>query len=319
MNEEPKIGVYICHCGANIAATIDVESLSNNVKNMTGVVIVRTNKYTCSDPGQDVIKKDIKELGLNRVVVAACSPQMHEKTYRRVLSAARLNPYLLEIANIREHCAWVTHDKAKATTKAFDLVKAAVKKAALLEPLTAKSIGVNPATLVVGGGIAGMQATLEIAEAGHQVYLVEKEPAIGGHMAQLDKTFPTLDCAACIATPRMSQIGSHPNITLLNYSEVATVAGQVGDFKVKIKRKARYVNNNCTGCGQCATVCPVLLPNEFELGLADRKAIYKPFVQAVPNKYTIDRRRVPPCRHTCPAGVNAQGYIALTAQGKYPE
>jgi heterodisulfide reductase subunit A len=274
----------------------------------------------CSDPGQEMIKQDIKELGLNRVVVASCSPTMHEPTYRRVCQEAGLNPYFFEMANIREHCSWVTEDKQMATDKAKALIAAAVRRVYYHQPLETREVPVNPNTLVVGGGIAGIQAALKIADSEHKVYLVEREPSIGGHMAQLDKTFPTLDCSACILTPKMTLVGSHPYIELLTYSEVAEVSGYVGNFKVNIRKKARYVDvDKCTGCSECEKVCPVSLPHEWELKLTQRKAVYRPFAQAVPNAFTIDKRGYPPCRVTCPAGVNAQGYIALISEGKFKE
>jgi len=224
------------------------------------------------------------------------------------------------MANIREHCSWVTEDHGAATEKAKALVSAAVRRVYYQEPLETKRVPVNPNTLIVGGGIAGIQAALEIADSGHKVYLVEREPSIGGHMAQLDKTFPTLDCSACILTPKMSEMGSHPDIKLMTYSEVVDVSGYVGNFKVEIKEKARYVDvDKCTGCAECANVCPVEVPNEFDLGLGQRKAIYRPFPQAVPNAFAIDKRGYPPCRVACPAGVNAQGYVALISQGKFKE
>ena len=317
---EPKIGVYICHCGTNIAGTVDVEAVTEFARGLPFVAIARRYMYMCSDPGQDLIRQDIKELGINRVVVASCSPTLHERTYRRVCQESGLNPYLFEMANIREHCSWITEDHAAATEKAKALVSAAVRRVAYQEPLESKKVPVNPNTLVVGGGIAGIQAALEIADSKHKVYLVERTPSIGGHMAQLDKTFPTLDCSACILTPKMSLAGSHPYIELMSYSEVAEVSGYVGNFKVKIKKKPRYIDvDKCTGCGECSNVCPVTVPNEFDLGLGQRKAIYRPFPQAVPNAFAIDKRGYPPCRSACPAGVNAQGYIALISQGKFRE
>ena len=317
---EPKIGVYICHCGTNIAGKVDVKAVTEFAKTLPSVAVAREYTYMCSDPGQDLIRQDIKELGLNRIVVASCSPLMHERTYRRVCQESGLNPYLFEMANIREHCSWITEDPAAATEKAKALVSAAVRRVYYQEPLETKEVPVNPNTLVVGGGVAGIQAALEIADSKHKVYLVEKEPSVGGHMIQLDKTFPTLDCSACILTPKMSLVGAHHYIELMSYSEVTSVEGYVGNFKAKITKKARYVDvDKCTGCGECSAVCPVTVPNEFDLGLGQRKAIYRPFPQAVPNAFTIDKRGLPPCRVACPAGVNAQGYVALISQGKFKE
>ena len=292
---EPKIGVYICHCGSNIGGVVDVEAVTEFAKGLPSVAIARNDKYMCSDPGQDLIRQDIKELGLNRVVVASCSPRMHEPTFRRVCESAGLNRYLFYMANIREHCSWITEDHEAATEKAKALVSAAVKRVYYQEPLETKEVPVNPNTLVVGGGVAGIQAALEIAASGHKVYLVEREPSIGGHMAQLDKTFPTLDCSACILTPKMSDVGSHLNIELMTYSEVAEVSGYIGNFEVKVKKKARYVDEDkCTGCGRCQELCPVRVSNEFDVGLSERRAAYIPFAQAVPNKAVIDAQH---CRY----------------------
>jgi len=283
-----RIGVYVCHCGANIAATVNVKEVAEFAASLRGVVVARDYIFMCSDPGQELIRNDIKEYNLNRVVVASCSPLLHERTFRRVCGSAGLNPYLFEMANIREHCSWV--HKEGATEKAKQLVQAAVMKVYYHEPLEPMEVGFNPSTLIVGGGIAGIQAALDIANAGYKVYLVEREPSIGGHMIQLDKTFPTLDCSACISTPKMSDVGSHPNIELLAYSEVEEVSGFIGNFKAKIRKKARYVDEEkCTGCGVCQEKCPRKVDSEFDVGLSKRKAIYTPFPQAVPNVPVIDK------------------------------
>jgi len=252
-----KIGVYICHCGSNIAGVVDVAEVSRWAAQLPNVTVARDYKFMCSSPGQELIGKDIQELGLTRVVVASCSPHLHEKTFRGACERAGLNPYLFEMANIREQDAWVTTDKAEATKKAKALVAAAVSRVAHQEALEALLVPIDPNVLIVGGGITGIQAALEIADAGDHVYLVEREPSIGGHMAQFDKTFPTLDCSACILTPKMVSAGNHKNITLLTWSEVEKVDGYVGNFTVTIRKKARYVDESlCTGCGVCQEKCP---------------------------------------------------------------
>jgi len=311
--EEPRIGVFVCHCGTNIAGFVDVKSVVEFASKQPNVVFATDERYVCSEPGQALIRDSIKKYNLNRVVIASCSPRMHEQTFRKTVESAGLNPYLLEIANIREHCSWVhMQEPDKATEKAKALVTAAIAKARLLEPLTPMRFKVTPAALVIGGGIAGIQASLDLANMGFKVYLVEKTPSIGGHMAQLDKTFPTLDCSACILTPKMVDVARHPNITLLAYSEVKSVEGFIGNFKVKVLKKARYVDESkCTGCGTCAEKCPVKkVPNEFDLGLGYRSAIYVPFPQAVPLIYTIDKDNClyftkgvcKVCEKVCPAG-----------------
>ncbi len=288
-----KIGVYVCHCGTNIAGTVDVKGVAEwaaaRLKHR-GVVIGREYKFMCSSLGQELIERDIKELGLTRVIVAACSPHLHEKTFRTACERAGLNPYLCEMVSIREQVSWVHTDKVAATEKAKAVVSGGVERILYNEPLEPIRVPIHADTLVVGGGIAGIQAALEIADAGYHVCLVEREPSIGGHMAQFDKTFPTLDCAACILTPRMFEVGSHPNITLLTWSEVEKVDGFVGSFKATIRKKARYVNTDtCTGCGICWEKCPKKVVDDvFEAGLGIRKAIYTPFAQAVPKHPVID-------------------------------
>jgi heterodisulfide reductase subunit A2 len=252
-----KIGVYVCHCGTNISGKVNVSDVVAFAKTLPNVTVARENKFMCSDPGQIMIEDDIKNLGLERVVVASCSPLMHEPTFRGACERANVNRYLFEMANIREHCSWVTVDPNAATEKAKALVAGAVAKAKELVALPRKSVPVNPAAMVVGAGIAGIQTALDIADSGRTVYLVEKQPSIGGHMATFDKTFPTLDCAACILTPKMVQVGKHPHIKLMPSSEVAEVKGFVGNFKVKIRHKATYVDRSkCSGCGMCWETCP---------------------------------------------------------------
>ncbi len=289
--EEPRIGVYVCHCGVNIAGVVDVKEVAEYAKKLKNVVLAKDYKYMCSEPGQNLIKEDIKNHNLNRIVVAACSPRMHEPTFRAAAEEAGLNPFLVEMANIREHDSWVhMNDPKAATEKAKELVRMMVARARLLEPQEKPKVKVKKSALVVGGGVAGIQAALDLADMGFKVYLVEKEPTIGGVMARLDKTFPTMDCAACILTPKMVDVARHKNIELITYAEVKEVDGYIGNFRVKIEKKPRYVREDkCTGCGLCAEACPIEVPNEFDLGLGVRKAIYVPFPQAVPLVYTIDK------------------------------
>jgi heterodisulfide reductase subunit A2 len=312
-SQEPRVGVYLCHCGQNISPKVDVAEVARFVRTLNHVVVARDYKFMCSDPGQELILKDVAEFGVDRVVVASCSPRMHEDTFRKACAKAGLNPYLFQMANIREGSSWVTADSVQATAKARSLVAAAIARVAVHRPLSTRNIGVEKSLLVIGGGIAGMQAALTAAESGLQVHLVEREPSIGGHMAKFDKTFPTLDCAACIMTPRMAQVGKHENITLHTWSELESLEGFVGNFKARIRHKPRYVDpTKCTGCGLCAEKCPSKKTlSAFEEGLTTRTAIYSPFPQAVPKTPVIDtdhcrfvqgRSKVAVCQKLCPAG-----------------
>ncbi len=307
-----RIGVFICHCGENISATVDCSEVSLKAADLPGVALSTDYKYMCSDPGQTKIKEAIVEHKLTGVVVAACSPRMHEPTFRKACQEAGLNPYLCEMANIREHCSWV-HEKGDATTqKAYDLVRTLVEKVKNNHPLETIKVPVNKKAIVIGGGVAGIQAALDIANGGHQVIMIERDPSIGGHMSQLSETFPTLDCSQCILTPRMVEVAQHPNITLHTYSELESMDGFIGNFNVRIRKKAKSVNEKlCTGCGLCITKCPTKkISNEFEQGLTTRTAIYVPFPQAVPNKPVIDRvncrffqtGKCKVCQKLCPTG-----------------
>ena len=320
-----RIGVYVCHCGSNIAGTVDVVDVTQwageQLKDR-GVVVSRDYKFMCSSLGQELIEKDIKEEGLTRVVVAACSPHLHEATFRNACSKAGMNPYLCELVSIREQVSWVHTDKAAATEKSKAVLSGGVERVIHDQPLEPLHVPIHPATLVVGGGIAGIQAALEIADAGFPVYMVEREPSIGGHMAQFDKTFPTLDCSACILTPKMVSVGSHPNITLLTYSEVVRVDGYVGNFTITIRKKARSINEElCTGCGICQEKCPKkVIDTVYEAGLGYRKAIYTPFPQAVPKYPVLDRPNCTyyikgtcrACEKFCPTGA-----IDFTQEDEY--
>lgn len=298
ISDELRIGVFVCHCGTNIAGVINPEKLAEYASTLPDVVYATDYRFMCSDPGQDLIKEKIEEENLNRVIVAACSPRMHESTFRRVCREGGLNQFLFVQSNIREQDTWVhMREPEKAFRIAQDHIRIAIGKARELVPLYAQEVDVEPSCLVIGGGIAGISASLDLATAGYKTYVVENRPTIGGRMAQLDKTFPTMDCSACILTPKMVDVGQHPNIELLTYAEVKDVEGFVGNFEVTIEKKPRYIiEDKCTGCGECAEICPVYAPNEFDEGMAPRKAAYVPFPQAVPLIYTIDKDKCIDCR-----------------------
>jgi heterodisulfide reductase subunit A len=294
--KEERIGVFVCHCGSNIAGTVDCKAVSEYAQGLEGVVISRDSVYTCSEPGQNQIAEDIKKYHLTKVVVASCSPKMHEKTFRKTLENAGINPYNLEMVNLREQCSWVHKDKNEGTKKAKDLVKGGVLRAARLESLFPKEMTMSKDVLVIGGGIAGISASLQLANSGFKVYLVEKSPSIGGRMAQLSKTFPTLDCAPCILSPRMVDAGTHPNIALYTGTEVVEFSGTPGNYKVKVRIGPKGVDpKKCIGCAKCEKVCPAKTLNEFEECLYERKAIYKPFPQAVPASYVVDFDKCKQC------------------------
>lgn len=271
-SDSHRIGVYVCHCGTNIAKIVDVAKVVEAADNVPGVIVAKHYRFMCSDPGQELIQKDIKEHNLDRVVVAACSPLMHEGTFRKAVESAGLNRYLFDMTNIREQVSWVTVDQRAATNKATSLVKASIARVKYQEPLEMRRVKITRRVMVVGGGIAGIEAALQMADAGYEVILVEREASIGGHMSRFDKTFPTLDCAACILTPKMVSVGKHPNIRLISYAEIDQVEGYVGNFKVKVKKKPRYVNPAaCNSCGSCYEAClSVPFPERRRMIIGDR-------------------------------------------------
>jgi heterodisulfide reductase subunit A len=291
----PRVGIFVCHCGINIAKTVDVEHVASEIAKEPGVVFSTHYTYVCSTPGQQMIVDAIKEHGLNRLIVASCSPRMHEVTFRRAAAKGGLNPFLCEMANIREQCSWVHDDREQATRKALEILRTTLEKVKGNVGLDITRVPITRRALVIGAGIAGIQTALDIANGGHEVLLLDKFPCIGGHMAQLGETFPTLDCASCIFTPKVVEVAQSKNIKILAYSEVEEVIGSVGNFEVKIRKKARSVDEaKCTGCGLCSEKCPTKVISEFDRGLTMRKAIYIPFAQAVPNVATIDKEN---CRY----------------------
>ncbi|HSR32395.1 MAG TPA: CoB--CoM heterodisulfide reductase iron-sulfur subunit A family protein, partial [Anaerolineae bacterium] len=309
-----RIGVYVCHCGINIAATVDTEAVARYAATLPNVVVARDYMYMCSDPGQEMIQQDVRDHDLNRVVVASCSPRMHETTFRTVIEEVGVNAYYFEMANIREQVSWVHTDRAIGTQKAKELIAGTVAKATLLEPLEERKVDVTPAALVIGGGIAGLEAALDIADAGYQVNLVEQQPSLGGRMAQLNKTFPRLEDAGALVVSEMTRAMEHPLIKALAYSEVVDVEGYIGNFEVTVRRKPRFVDSDkCTSCDKCAEACVLAgqISNEFQMGLSRRAAIYRPFLEALPATYSVDPAHCllvkdgrcedgPPCGAACP-------------------
>ncbi len=305
--EEIRTGFYICHCGHNIGSVVDCPAVVEYVKGLPGIAVSRDYKYMCSDPGQELIAQDIREQKLNRIVVASCSPLLHEETFRKATSMGGLNPFYFQMVNIREHDSWVHTDKNAATEKAMDMARAAVARVRFHRALEKKKAPIHPDVLIVGAGIAGIHAALTLANAGKKVYLVEREPTIGGHMAMFDKTFPTLDCAACILTPKMSSVKNHPNITMWTYSEVTSVDGYVGNFTIKVRHKPRYIIEDlCVGCMACIDACVFKqkFEDEFNQGLSKRKPVYIPFPQATPQVVVIDpeqclKLKTGKCKESC--------------------
>ena len=316
-----RIGVFVCNCGLNIAGTVDCEAVAKYAAKLADVEHSVDLLFACSDDGQENIKQAIKDKKLNRVIVASCTPRTHEPVFRACVEEAGLNRYLYDQVNLREHVAWVHMDDHDfATLKAQGLVEMAVERAKYLEPLERKAVDVIQSAAVIGGGVAGISAALDLANAGFETHLIESRPTIGGQMALLDKVFPQNDCAICILGPIMSKVGQHPKINLMTYSEIDEVEGFVGNFKLKVRKKSPYIDwDKCNGCGDCEAVCPVSVTSEYEFGTAVRRAAYRPFPQAVPNKFTIDKLGTSPCRIACPAHVNVQAFVTLLKEERFDE
>jgi len=303
----PRIGIYVCECGGNIGDVVDVKAILETVKDWEDVVVAKYQEYLCSKPSQEVIVETIKKSDLDRVVVASCTPRMHLATFHSVLERAGLNSYMLEFVNIREQTSWVHGPQRSeaATKKATSLIRGGYERSLELEPLKRISEKCSREILIVGGGIAGITAALELGYLDFKVHVVERKSSIGGNMAKLTKVFPTLDCAQCILTPRMAEVGRNENVNLLTYAEVQDISGRPGNYEVKVFMKPRGVDiATCRSCGVCAKVCPVIVPDEFNEGLSQRKAAYIEFPQAVPSAYVIDFdacTKCLKCEQLCPA------------------
>jgi heterodisulfide reductase subunit A2 len=317
-----KVGVFLCRCGGNISQVVDLDQLKEFAENTDDVVMAEYQSFTCSSEGQGVIQKAINEKGLDSVVIGCCTPKQYEELYRECISETGLNPYMLEMVNLREQVSYPHHhEPEKATEKGIKLLNAAINKVKLLQPLEVKKAKVNTNVAVIGGGIAGVNSSMMLAKMGYKVNLIEREPSIGGNMAKLVKTFPTDDCAMCTLSPKIDEVGKHKNINLLAYSEIQDIKKTPEGLKLQVLRKARYViDDKCTGCGKCDEVCPVSIHNDYNLGLkSEKKVAYRQFASAVPNIYTIQKQAIAPCKSTCPVNQSAQGYIALTAAKRYEE
>lgn len=321
MDNDVRVGIFVCHCGLNIAGSVNVAKVSEYAKTLPNVAHSVDLMFTCSTDGLKTIQNAIREKGLNRIIVASCTPRTHEPIFRKTVEGAGLNRFLFEMVNIREHVSWCTmHDEKGANEKAMKLVEMAVARARQLEPLDHESVSIIPEVAVIGGGVSGISAALSVANAGYPVHLVERKPTIGGQMALLDKVFPQSDCAICILGPIMASVEQHPNINLMTYSELESVDGYVGNFKLKVRRKARYIDpEKCNSCGECVQVCPMSISNRYEFGLVDCKAIFRPFPQAVPNTFTIEKKGISSCRNSCPARVNNQAFMGLAREGRMKE
>ena len=319
-SDKPKIGVFVCHCGKNIAGTIDIEKLQSELGTDDPELVVKDHLFLCSEDGQNLIKDNIKEENLDRVVVASCSPVHHGTIFTRCIEEAGLNPYMWDMANIREQCSWVHHDVELATNKAYAIIKGAINRVKLHEPIGSIKVPMVQDVMVIGAGITGIHTAIELGDKDFKVALIEKAPNIGGNMVKLDRTFPTDDCSMCTISPILNEISSHENVDIHTTSEVIDFRGRPGEFYITVRKRPKYIDEKkCTGCGDCTDPCPVPLLSEFDHELSERKAVFIPHQGAVPNKYSITKLGEPPCRDACPAHINVQGYVALIRNGKFSE
>ena len=315
-----RAGVFLCECGGNISGVVDLEPLAEHARALEGVVEVNVNQFMCGTEGRILIEKAVEERGLDHFVIASCSPRFQGPTFERIARELKLGENAVAFGNIREGCSFIHKDEPeRAQAKARKIVEGAVARLQHMSDLPRQRTFLNRSVLVVGGGIAGLSAAEELADSGIEVHLVERQPSIGGYMSRLSKTFPTEDCAMCSLAPRLTNAATESRIHIHALSDVTSVTGPPGEFNVTVRHRPRFVDEKCVGCGECAAVCPVTYPNEFDFGVSDRTAIFRTFANAVPSTFSIDRKGWSPCKTACPVHTSAHGYVALVAKGRYEE
>ena len=315
-----RCGVFLCECGGNISDVLDLDSLADSARGQDGVVSISRNQFMCGTEGRRMIEQAVEERGLDRIVIGACSRRFQGPTFERIARELRLGENAVAFGNLREGCSFIHRDQPdKAQLKAEKIVSAAVARARFQSDLPRGRTFLHRSALVVGGGIAGIAAAEELSGAGIDVHLVEREQSLGGYMARLSKTFPTEDCAMCSLAPQLTGAALDPRIHVRTLTDVTEISGPPGEFRVKLRQRPRFVSEACVGCDDCTPACPVSVSSEFDLGVAKRKAISRPFANAVPSLYAIDKRGSSPCKSACPAGTSAQGYVALVVEGRFDE